>query len=150
MTQRATIEDFLAQPTLALVGLSRDGQAFSRRAYTNLKEKGYRVYPVNPNAEMIEGDRCYPSVAALPEEVGGALFFTPPAETEQAVRAAAAAGVKRIWLQPGAESTTALLACTENNLSVVSGECILMFAEPTALPHKLHRWFRGLGGQLPR
>jgi predicted CoA-binding protein len=150
MTRRAAVKDFLAERTLARVGLSRDGRAVSRAVYQDLTDKGYRVYPVNPNAEMIEGERCYPSVAALPEKVSAALFFTPPAETENAVREALAAGVKHIWLQPGAESAGALQACAESSVNTVSSECILMFAEPAALPHRLHRWIWGLAGKLPR
>ncbi len=150
MASQQAVKDFLAQRTLALVGLSRSGQAFSNSVYTDLKAKGYRLFPVNPNAESIGGEKCYPSVAALPEKVGGAIFFTPSMETEKAVREAVAAGVKHIWLQQGAESSAAIRVCQENNVSYISGECIMMFAEPVAFLHKPHRWLWGLMGKLPR
>jgi predicted CoA-binding protein len=150
MTSKQVVKDFLAQRSLALVGLSRSGKAFSNMVYKELKAKGYKLFPVNPNAESIEGEKCYPSVAALPEKVGGALFFTPSTETEKAVREAVAAGVTHVWLQQGAESSGALKVCQENNLSFVAGECIMMFAEPVAFLHKPHRWLWGLMGKLPR
>ena len=73
MTNKATVDDFLAQHTLALVGASRDPKAFSSNAYKELTEKGYRLIPVNPKAENVMGERCYPSLRDLPEPVGGAL-----------------------------------------------------------------------------
>jgi uncharacterized protein len=150
MNTRQDIQDFVAQKTLAIVGMSRAAQSFSANAAKELKAKGYRLFPVNPNTEVIDGEKCFPSVAALPEKVGGALFLTPPAATAAAVREAADAGVTRIWIQQGAESKESLALCEEKRLSAVSGHCILMFAEPVASFHKLHRFFKGLFGGLPK
>jgi len=149
MVSQNQIKDFLAQQTVALVGLSRSGQAFSNRAHRELKARGYRIYPVNPNADLIEGEPCYHSVAALPEVPGSAIFFTPPVETAKAVREAAAAGVRRLWLQPGAETPEAIRAGQESGINLVAGECILMHLPPVRLPHALHRWVWGALGKLP-
>ena len=149
MISKAAVEDFIAQRTLAVVGVSRKGRKFGNLAYRDLKTKGFRVFPVNPNAETIEGDRCYPSLSALPERVEGVLIVVPPAETERVVRDAAAAGIRRVWMQQGAESPEAIRFCQENDISVVHGECILMFAEPAALYHRAHRWVWGVLGKLP-
>ena len=70
MTSKATVDDFLAQPTLAVVGVSRDPKAFANGAYKELKEKGYRLLPVNPHMETFDGAPCYPSLKALPEPAG--------------------------------------------------------------------------------
>ena len=150
MVSQNQIKDFLAERTVALVGLSRSGQAFSNQIYRELKARGYRVYGVNPNADRIEGDPCYHSVAALPEPVGSALFCTPPAETEQAVREAIGAGVKHLWLQQGAETAKAVHAGEESHVNLVAGECIFMFLTPVPFPHVLHRWVWGALGKLPR
>jgi predicted CoA-binding protein len=66
------------------------------------------------------------------------------------VRDAAAAGIRRVWMQQGAESEAAIRFCAENGISAVHGECILMFAEPAAFYHRMHRWVWGLLGKLPR
>jgi predicted CoA-binding protein len=150
MTTKAAVNDFLAQRSLAVVGVSRGGKKFGNTAYKELKAKGYRSFPIHPNAERIEGDRCYPSLGALPEPVGGVLVVVPPAQTEQVVRDAAAAGIRRVWMQQGAESEAAIRFCAENGISAVHGECILMFAEPAAFYHRMHRWVWGLLGKLPR
>jgi hypothetical protein len=140
----------VAQKTLAVVGASRDPQSFSGRAYDELKGKGYKLYPVNPNAETVGGDKCYSSVSALPEKVGGALLFTKPGVTETVVREAAAAGIRRLWIQQGAQDEASLRFCKEQKLEAVSGQCILMFAEPVASFHGFHRWLKKLFGGIPK
>jgi len=74
----------------------------------------------------------------------------PPAETEQVVQEAAAAGIRRVWMQQGAESEAAIRFCEEHGMSVVHGECILMFAQPVDSVHRLHRWIWRLLGKLPQ
>jgi len=150
MTSKATVDDFLAQPTLAVVGVSRDPKAFANGAYKELKEKGYRLLPVNPHMETFDGEPCYPSLKALPESPGGALIMVAPAHAEEVVQDAAAAGVKRVWMQQGAESAAAIKFCQENGISEVHGECILMFAKPLKFYHKPHRWIWGMIGKLPK
>ncbi|MGH7491915.1 MAG: CoA-binding protein [bacterium] len=149
MTTKAAVEDFVAQHKLAIVGVSRDGKKFGYMAYRALQEKGYRVFPVNPNASGIDGERYYPDLRSLPEPVDGALIVVPPKVTEQVVRDAAAAGIRRIWLQQGAESPAAVRFCEENGISVVSGECILMFAQPVVSFHRWHRCLWKVLGRLP-
>ncbi|MGD8623703.1 MAG: CoA-binding protein [Anaerolineae bacterium] len=149
MTSRAAVDDFLSRQTLAVVGVSRQGNKFGNVAFKELKAKGYTVLPVNPHAETIEGERCYPDLQALPEGVEGVLIVVPPSETEKVVRQAAEAGIRDVWLQQGAESEEAIRFCEEQGLGLVHGHCILMFAEPTGLGHRLHRWVWGLLGKLP-
>jgi len=150
MTTRAAIDDFISQKTLAVVGVSRSGKKFGNAASRELRAKGYRLFPVHPTAESIDGESCYTSLAELPEPVGGVLVVVPPTETEKVVRDAAAAGIRRIWMQQGAQSAAAIKFCEEQGLSVVHGECILMFAEPVQGGHRFHRWIWRLLGKLPK
>jgi len=150
MNTKQDIRDFLGQKTLAIVGLSRDPQAFSARVAVELEQKGYRLLPVNPNADRIGDRQCYPSVSALPRGVGGALLVTPPAQTAAVVREAVAAGIRRIWIQQGAESEEAIACCRSDGIAAVSRQCILMHAEPVASFHAVHRWFAKLFGMMPR
>jgi hypothetical protein len=150
MNTKADIQDFLSQKTIAMAGLSRDEKSFSATVNKELKARGYRVLPVNPAAESIAGEKCYPSLAALPEKVGGVVVFTQPAETEKVVRDAAAQGIPRVWIQQGAQSQAAVDFCVGNGLQLVSGKCILMFAEPVSSLHGVHRWFAKVFGQLPK
>jgi predicted CoA-binding protein len=151
MITKAMVDDFLAQRTLAIVGVSRtDKNKFGNAAFKDLKEKGYKMYIVHPSGEVIEGTPSFTSLKALPEQVGGVLVVVPPVEAEKVVREAHEVGISRIWLQQGAESKDAIQYCQDNGMSVVYGKCIMMFAQPMKFMHKPHRWVMGLLGQLPK
>ncbi len=149
MTNREAIEGFLAERSLAVVGVSRGGKRFGNYAFRMLRERGYRVFAVHPRAETLEGDRAYPSLDALPERVGGVVVVVPPSEAERVVRVAAAAGIGRIWLQQGAESPAVLRLCDQLGVVTVQGRCILMFTEPVRSFHRIHRWVWRFLGKLP-
>jgi predicted CoA-binding protein len=140
MDSRQLISDFLAQRTLALVGISRSGKGFGNAIFKDLKTKGYKVYPVHPKGEDSLGQACPRNLAELPEKVGGVVLVIPPTETEKVVREVGQAGIRRVWMQQGSESEEAIRYCEQNGISVVHGNCILMFAEPAAFIHRLHRW----------
>jgi uncharacterized protein len=146
---QTAIEGFLAEHSLAVVGVSQRPRGFGRAAYKELKSKGYRIFAVNRNGGSIEEQSCFPSLNALPEPVGGAVIVVPPRETEQVVKEAAAAGIHKVWMQQGSESEAAIRFCEENGISVVHGRCILMFAQPAGI-HRFHHWLWGLLGKLPR
>lgn len=150
MITKTAVEEFVAQRALAVVGVSRSGKKFGNLACNALKEKGYRVYPIHPHVDTIAGERCYRTLQDLPERVNAVFISVPPAETESVVRAAAAAGVRRVWLQPGAESLAAIHFCEANGMEVIHGECVLMFAPPVRSIHRCHRWLWSTLGRLPR
>jgi uncharacterized protein len=151
MTTRRDIDDFLAQKTLAIVGVSRGGKKFGNAILRDLTTLGYRLFPIHPNAGELDGVRAYPSFVALPEPVGGVIVVVPPARAENVVKEAAAHGIRRVWLQQGAESPEAVRFCQERGLSVVHGHCVLMFTRPTtSWFHGAHRWVWELIGRAPR
>jgi len=120
------IEDFLAQKTFALFGMSRGGGKFGNRVYADLTSKGYRVFPVHPLAKEIGDVACWPSLEDLPEEVDGAVLVVPPQETEKVVRDLRRNHVRRVWMQPGAESKEAIRYCEEHGIAVVYQECVMV------------------------
>jgi predicted CoA-binding protein len=150
MTKMSTVNEFLSQKSLAIVGVSQTGKKFSNYVFNELKSKGYQVIPVNPNTKSISGETCYPNLKALHEKVGGVVVITKPTETEKIVREAQALGIKHVWIQQDAESEDAIRFCKENGMNLVHGECILMFAEPAAFFHRAHRWVWGVFGKLPK
>lgn len=150
MTSRAAIDDFLKQKSLAIIGVSRGGKKFGNACYKELKAHGYQVFPINPHAEMIQGERCFSSLSALPEPVGGVLLTLPPVEAEKAVKEIAGSGIKRVWMHSGTESEKAIRFCQDNGIGVVHGECILMYAEPLVFFHRMHRFVRKLLGRMPK
>jgi len=150
MTSKAAVEEFLAEPALAVVGASRGGKKFGNSILRALRANGYRVVPVHPEAPEIDGLKCAPSLSSLPERVGGVVLAVQPAVTEWVVHEARDAGIRKIWMQQGAESPAAVRFCEENGISVVQKECILMFLREGPRFHRFHRFLRGLFGRLPR
>jgi predicted CoA-binding protein len=142
------IDSFTAEPAVAIVGVSRSGRKFGNMALRTLRKNGVRVYPIHPLAQAIDGVRCYRRFNDLPEPVTAALVVVRPSEGVQVVRTAAEAGVKKLWLQQGAESPAVLQACRDAGITPVHGECILMYGEPKGI-HRFHRWIRGVFRRLP-
>jgi predicted CoA-binding protein len=150
MNDRKAIDEFIGQRTLAIVGVSRSGKKFGNVILRELKTKGYTLYPVHPQADTLEGVRCYPNFQTLPEKVGGVIVVVQPAQTEKVVQEAYQAGIHRIWMQQGAESPAAIQFCKDNGVTAVYGRCIMMFSEPVGIPHRIHRWFMKVLGRLPQ
>lgn len=121
------IEQFLASPAFAVVGASTDRSKYGNKVLRCYLQHGRKAYPVNPKAPEVEGQKAYPTLAALPEKVAAISVITPPEVTEQVVRAAHAAGVRHVWMQPGAESDEAIRAAESLGMSVIAdGSCLLV------------------------
>src|SRR5262249_23682814 len=104
MTTSEKIADFLAQTSIAVVGVSRGKGHFGNAACRTLRDKGYRIHPVHREAAEIDGMQRYRTVADVPGPVGGVLIVVPPSEAIEVIHDAAAAGITRVWRQQGAES----------------------------------------------
>jgi predicted CoA-binding protein len=123
----AAIDAFLAGPSFAVVGASADRSKYGNKVLRSYLQAGRRVYPVNPKLNEIEGERSYPDLASLPERVHGVSIVTPPAVTETIVEQAAAAGIRHLWMQPGAESEAAIARANELGIELIhSGPCVLV------------------------
>ena len=142
---RQRVDAFVAEPAIAVVGVSRSGSKFGNLACRTLADHGYRVYPIHPTAAAIDGRTCYQRFADLPEPVNAVLVVVPPARAAGVMDDAAAAGIHNVWLQQGAESPEALARGKALGLDVVSGTCVLMYAHPTGI-HRVHRWVSDLLG----
>lgn len=145
-----TIDEFLQLKSMAVVGVSRNKDKFGTAIYREMKAKGYKVLAVNPKLDMVEGDRCYAGLGALPEIPEGVVICIAPAETIAVIEEAARLGIKYVWLQQGANSPEGEAKAQELGLKLVSGECIFMFAAPVESIHKFHRFVWKLFGKLPK
>jgi uncharacterized protein len=142
------ISDFVAGKRVAVVGVSRTTKKFGCAIYTELKARGYQVYGVNPALDQIMGDKCYPNLTALKGQVDGAVVCIKPKSVEPVLREAAGIGLKNIWLQWGADTPENVKLGNELGLNLVSGKCIMMYAEPVRSFHSFHRFFVKLFGKL--
>ena len=121
------IKEFLDKRNVfAVVGASRDPQKYGFQVYRDLKNAGYEVYPVNPNADDILGDKCYPSLESLPKKPDVVDVVVPPKVTENAVETCKRLGIVKVWMQPGSESEKSIKFCEENGLQTVHGVCVMI------------------------
>jgi uncharacterized protein len=141
--------ELLAGKRIALVGVSRDRQDFTRMVLRELVKRGYQAVPVNPAAAGAELDGCraVARVADAVPPVEGAIFFTAPPRTAAAVEEALAAGVRRLWLHrgggPGSSSPAALAACRAAGVEPITDLCPFMALPDASWFHRLHGFFRG-------
>lgn len=121
------IADFLAAGPYAVAGASNDRTKYGNRVLRAYLAHGLTAHPVHPREKLVEQIPAYADLASLPERVRGLSIVTPPVVTERLVDEAAAAGITRIWMQPGAESAAAVRRAGELGLSVISGgPCVLV------------------------
>lgn len=146
---------FLAVRRIAVTGVSRNPQGHgSNVVYKRLRDRGYQVFAVNPNADRVEGDPAYPDLASVPGGVEAVVIGTRPETAEKTVRECAELGVKLVWMHraigPGSVCGPATAYGREHGMTVIDGGCPLMF-DPTADPgHKVMRFFLTRTGKVPR
>jgi len=121
------IKEFLRKENIfTVVGVSRDSKKYGHQVYNDLKKAGYTVYPINPNADEILGNRCYHSLGELPEKPDVVDIVVPPEITEKIIKECKNLGIKRIWMQPGSESEKAINYCKKNNIGLIHGVCVMI------------------------
>jgi hypothetical protein len=143
------INDFLDSQPIALVGVSRNPKKFGYAAFKELKEKGMKIIPVNPDADHILGEKSYPNVKALPSDVNGIIILTKKEKTAAVVREAKEKGINQIWIQQMADSKEALNELSGSGINFITGECILMHYKPHSI-HKFHGMLKKFFGLFPK
>jgi len=150
MKTLASIKEFLAQKHLAIAGISKTKSKFGNTIFKELQKKDYKLYPIHPELKEYEGIACFPDVNNLPGDVSGLIICTKPDKAEKLVNDAVKKGIKHIWLQQGAQNEATLKMAGENNINLITKECVLMFAEPSVFIHRFHRSINKLFGKLPK
>lgn len=146
---RQQIDGFLSAPAFAVVGVSANRRKFGNVVFRHMKAAGRRVFPVHPSLTTVEGDACYRSVRELPPEVEAIVTVVPPSATERVVPECVARGIRSIWMQPGSQSAEAAEEARKAGLTVIEGECVMMFMEPVKSVHAFHRILRRVFGRNP-
>lgn len=116
--------------TIAVVGANDNPAKFGNRIYRDLKAKGYTVYPVNPYRDVVDGDRCYRSLADLPEAPTIVDFVVPPRRTLETLEQCLELGYTDVWIQPGAEDDAVLAYLDEHGFNHLANACIMVEALP--------------------
>jgi len=153
-TLKESVDDFLAQKRIAVLGVSRGGREAANTVYRKLRGAGYQVFAVNPNADEVEGDTCYPNLTSIPGGVESVVIATTPEVTESVVRDCAEQGISRVWMHrsfgKGSVSQAAADFCRDSNITVIPGGCPMMFCAPVDFGHTCMRWILNLTGGLPK
>jgi uncharacterized protein len=152
---REAAAEFLANHRIAVTGVSRTPNTHGSNVVAQrLRDRGYEVFAVNPNAGEIEGERCYPDLASIPGGVDAVVIGTSPKHADAAVRQCAELGIRQVWMHRsfggGSVSHDAAEYGREHGITVIEGGCPLMF-EPCSDPgHKAMRFVFTLTGKVPR
>jgi len=144
------INSFLAPRKMAVAGASRNPKKFGGYVFAELKQKGFQLYPVNPNADEIQGVKCFKSVGELPADVTHLLILTQKTETEAVAEAAVKKGFEMVWIQQTSDTPEALKILDEAKIPVISKKCIMMFAGPVKGGHAFHKFFVKAFGGYPK
>lgn len=153
MISTATVNRFLAEPRIIVVGASDAEGSFGGTVYRALRDHGHEVVAVHPTADTVAGDPCYPDLAHVPGPIRAVLVMVNAKAALDVVDACITNGVEQVWLfrglgSDGAVSDDAVRLLREHGIAVVAGACPLMFLEPVALVHRIHRGMRRIHGTL--
>lgn len=148
-----SVAQFLRGKRFAVAGVSRASGQAANAVYHRLKDCGYEVFPINPNASEVEGVAAYPDLAAIPVTVDGVVIATHPDISLDIVRQCSQHGVKRVWFHRsfggGSVSPQAVRECEERGLHCIVGGCPLMFCGQVDFGHKCMRWWLQRAGRVP-
>ena len=147
--------EFLGHQRVAVTGVSRTpANHGSNVVYKRLRERGYEVFAVNPNADEVEGDRAYHDLRSIPGGVEAVVIGTRPEIAEETMRECAELGIKHVWMHrgPGAGSVSknATAYGRERGIAVIGGGCPCMFGPTADFGHKAMRFAFTLTGNVPR
>ena len=144
---------FLANKRVAVTGVSRTPKTHgSNNVYRRLRERGYEVFAVNPNADEVEGDRTYQNLRSIPGGIDAVVIGTRPENAEQTMLECVELGIEHVWMHWGAGASSVSPTATEygrrHGITVIDGGCPLMFGPTADFGHKMMRV--ALGRRVPK
>jgi predicted CoA-binding protein len=135
---------FLAQKRIAVTGVSRAPKDHgSNTVFKRLRDRGYQVFAVNPNADTVEGAHSYHDLKSIPGGVDAVVIATAPDKAEGTMRQCVELGIKHVWMHrafgEGSVSAAATAYGRQHGVTVIDGGCPLMFDPAADFGHKLLR-----------
>lgn len=155
VTTKEAASRFLAHHRIAVTGVSRDPAKHGANVvYRRLRDRGYEVFPVNPNAAEVEGDATFPDLASIPGGVEAVVIATRPERAEATVAECEQLGIREVWMHRsvdgGSVCDRATVRGRASGMTVIDGGCPLMFPPTADLPHKVMRFVLTRTGKVPR
>jgi predicted CoA-binding protein len=136
------VKGFLAQKSIAVVGISDRRETGCNMAHKRFKQAGYTVWPVNPRLSEFEGEQCYPDLKSIPDRPDAVFILAKPEVTNQIVEECIELGIQHVWMhcmlgtKPGlagrmtSVSQEAVARCREHGIHVIPGSCPNQFLNP--------------------
>jgi predicted CoA-binding protein len=155
MKIKQAASEFLSHRRVAVTGVSRSPKSHGANVvYRRLRESGYDVFAVNPNAIVVEGDPCYPSLTAVPGGVDAVVVATGSERAQATMEECDELGIRHVWMHrgpgPGSVSPAAAAYGRAHGISVIDGGCPLMFDPTSDRGHKVMRVVLTAAGKVPR
>lgn len=154
-TIKQAASEFLAKKRIAVTGVSRNGGNHGGNfVYQRLRQRGYEVFAVNPNADRVEGDTCYHDLKSIPGGVQAVVIGTRPQIAEETMRECDELGIKHVWMHrsfgAGSVSDKATEYGRAHGITVIDGGCPLMFEPTSDRGHRVMRAVGTLTGNVPK
>ena len=144
LTMKEAASQFLANKRIAVTGVSRKGKEHgANTVFKGLRDRGYEVFAVNPNADEVEGAHSYHDLRSIPGGVDAVVIATAPDKAEGTIRECVELGIKHVWMHrsygQGSVSARATAYGREHGITVIDGGCPLMFNPIADFGHKVLR-----------
>lgn len=120
------IEVFKEKKIWAVIGSVSNKDKFANKIYNFMKNKGYKVYPVDPSGKELDGEKTFASLRDLPEKPDAIDMVINPIRGEKYIDEAAELGIKYVWFQPGAESFEVVEKAKNYGMEVMYGKCVMV------------------------
>ena len=154
LTKDAATE-FLALTRVAVTGVSANPSGHGSNAvYTRMRDRGYEVFPVNPNSPSAEGDKTYPDLRSVPDGVQAVVIGTRPDRAGATMQEAIDLGITHVWMHrafgSGSVSDPATALGRSSGVTVIDGGCPLMFGPTSDGGHRFMCTLLTMAGKVPK
>jgi predicted CoA-binding protein len=144
LTMKEAASEFLANKRIAVTGVSRRAKDHgANTVFKRLRDRGYEVFAVNPNADQVEGAHSYHDLTSIPGGVDSVVIATAPDNAQGTMRECDELGITQVWMHrgpgSGSVSDTATVYGREHGITVIDGGCPLMFEPAADFGHKVMR-----------
>ena len=149
--------EFLSHKRVAVTGVSRNGvkDHGSNVVYRRLRDRGYQVFAINPNADAVEGDPCYHDLKSVPGGVDWVVAGTRAERSAETMRECVELGITRVWMHQapfgaGSVSSEGAEYGRSHGVTVIAGGCPCMFGRTSDPGHKLMLAIGKVTGKVPK
>jgi len=112
--------------TYAIIGASNNKQKYGNKIIKDLIINNYKVIPINPKEEKIEGIKAYKNISEVKNKIDVVVFITPPQITREVIKEVKKMKIKKVWFQPGSNNEETIKYCQENNIEYIRDACIMI------------------------